>query len=535
MTLTKMKACILITTVLLLLMMEYSKGCTTSGGHRMRRKRTANLIAPKVNEELAKFFRECDDLDKAARGILHLPSAVDYVIRDSEWYKNVSSRICAEPRDDIQCWIYAVKYLLDRNSPFFRSTANCMVKWASAVSKKSLLDSELRCPSLHREHIITSDSQEDNELSECIKAQSECYSERYPSLKRFESKSVTTLLKDHYTYCRTFSNVPFNYKQHNLVNLLCQNTECPRTGSKASWRTNITTLYGVATRKDGPIGAAYRKCEDNPCIPNPCKNGGECVVETRQCKCQCQEGFAGRLCEVRAPVRKNLPIPTCSFGDWTQWYDRDDPTGMGDYEDLASIRQRHFGVICKRPSVIDGRLLNGQHWATSGELLTVSATTGLTCVNAHQPDGKSCSDYKVRFCCDPTYSSRPTCYFGTWTQWFNHDDPREEGDYEDLASIRKRYPGMACASPSGVDGRLLNGEHWATSGELLTVSAATGLRCVNAHQPNGESCSDYEVRFCCNSKHECRDGLPTYCANAVKQNPKICDQTFICRKSCSLC
>ena len=36
----------------------------------------------------------------------------------------------------------------------------------------------------------------------------------------------------------------------------------------------------------------------NPCDPNPCQNGGQCVDQDNSYKCLCQEGFSGTNCEL---------------------------------------------------------------------------------------------------------------------------------------------------------------------------------------------------------------------------------------------
>lgn len=219
------------------------------------------LTAPQVNETLAQFFQKCEDLvHAAAGGIIDLPTAVEYVIRDSEWYKTVSTEVCTGRRDDLHCWIYAVKYLIAESSKFFVPTANCMSRWADNVSEGYHLHNELHCPLLQIENKTTPYSRKDNDISECIQSKSMSDKWKYPSLESFNATSVTKLLKDHYSYCRTVVNVPSDYKRLNLDDLLCEKTECPRTGPQSSWRTNIKTLYGVATRKDGPIAAAYLEC-----------------------------------------------------------------------------------------------------------------------------------------------------------------------------------------------------------------------------------------------------------------------------------
>ena len=85
------------------------------------------------------------------------------------------------------------------------------------------------------------------------------------------------------------------------------------------------------------------------------------------------------------------------FASWTQWYDRDNPSGNGDYEN----RSLQAGV-CASPSGVECRTVSGLALWQTGEVVTCSANAGLICVNANQPDGDCDYDYKVRFLCPDT-------------------------------------------------------------------------------------------------------------------------------------
>ncbi|ESO92026.1 hypothetical protein LOTGIDRAFT_121410, partial [Lottia gigantea] len=124
------------------------------------------------------------------------------------------------------------------------------------------------------------------------------------------------------------------------------------------------------------------------------------------------------------------------------------------------------------------------------DVVVVSSSFGLTCKNSEQKDGK-CEDYKIRFCCP----KEPHCN-GYWTDFFDRDNPSGSYDYEALSNIQIEYPGKVCANPIGVDARLLNGLHYTTSGEVVTVSPSVGLICKNSDQKD-KRCEDYKVRFCC--------------------------------------
>ncbi|MEQ2188854.1 hypothetical protein GOODEAATRI_019222 [Goodea atripinnis] len=47
---------------------------------------------------------------------------------------------------------------------------------------------------------------------------------------------------------------------------------------------------------DRLFGAGVGECGNNPCYPNPCKNGAECQVkEAEMFHCKCSNGFWGKL------------------------------------------------------------------------------------------------------------------------------------------------------------------------------------------------------------------------------------------------
>ncbi|XP_041952227.1 cartilage intermediate layer protein 1-like [Alosa sapidissima] len=83
---------------------------------------------------------------------------------------------------------------------------------------------------------------------------------------------------------------------------------------------------------------------------------------------------------------------------WTKWYDRDDPSGTGDWELLTNLQNANPGEICANPIAIESRTVDTNKPATlTGEdFLHYSPTTGLVCQNGPKQD---CRDYKVRFGC----------------------------------------------------------------------------------------------------------------------------------------
>lgn len=68
----------------------------------------------------------------------------------------------------------------------------------------------------------------------------------------------------------------------------------------------------------------------------------------------------------RVSILTEILCPEC----WTDWFDRDDPDGSGDWEKLADLRDAHPGKICPNPSDIEARTLSGLTAAEAGDLNT---------------------------------------------------------------------------------------------------------------------------------------------------------------------
>ena len=91
-------------------------------------------------------------------------------------------------------------------------------------------------------------------------------------------------------------------------------------------------------------------------------------------------------------------IPDCD-GEWTPYFDIDDPTINGDFEKLDSLREAYPDLICRWPSSADARAIGTlSHHPISGQVATLNAMEGFSCLNSRQNFGE-CLDYEVRFCC----------------------------------------------------------------------------------------------------------------------------------------
>ena len=173
-----------------------------------------------------------------------------------------------------------------------------------------------------------------------------------------------------------------------------------------------------------------------------------------------------------------LNFPVLAFSYWTEWFDRDNPSGTGDWENLVNFN------VCSGQSIIDvqaRRIDNGLPAEYAGQIfIAYDTTVGFICRN----DDQRCSDYEVQFKCQ-----------SYWTEWFDRDDPSGTGDWENLVNFN------VCSgqTPTGITARRISDKLPAeyTGQTLLSYSPGTGLVCKN--DDNNQNCFDYEVRFKCGS------------------------------------
>ncbi|XP_073731406.1 mucin-5AC [Misgurnus anguillicaudatus] len=172
----------------------------------------------------------------------------------------------------------------------------------------------------------------------------------------------------------------------------------------------------------------------------------------------------------------------------TRWFDRDDPSGMGDYELLAELLTANPGDICPIPTGIEARTISGVSATQTGNVFQVyDATHGLVCVNAAQGRGH-CADYKVRFICPEEFCS--SCR----TPWIDRDNPGGVGDFETLDRIQIEYPLQVCPQPIAIEVTTLSGTQIQQTLSIFQIfDPLLGFACVNGKV----SCQDYRVRFTC--------------------------------------
>ncbi|XP_078414425.1 mucin-5AC isoform X1 [Cetorhinus maximus] len=230
-------------------------------------------------------------------------------------------------------------------------------------------------------------------------------------------------------------------------------------------------------------------CEVETTSGIPASNTGDNIPE-----CSISSGFAcvnaqqkNRICQDYR-IRFTCPESICKCK--TQWFDHDNPSGKGDYEDLVNLRKEYPGQICSNPTACEVETTSGIPASGSGDNIPeCSISTGFACVNDGQNDG-SCEDYRIRFIC-------PESFCNCKTQWFDRDYPSGRGDYEDLFNLRKEYPDQICSNPTACEVETTSGIPASGSGDNIPeCSISTGFACVNDEQNDG-SCEDYRIRFVC--------------------------------------
>ncbi|XP_072420919.1 cell migration-inducing and hyaluronan-binding protein-like [Chiloscyllium punctatum] len=85
--------------------------------------------------------------------------------------------------------------------------------------------------------------------------------------------------------------------------------------------------------------------------------------------------------------------------EWTEWFNRDDERGSGDWEKLSDLRVAFPGKICESPIDIQVVTVHGIPASRTGQVFHMhDQDYGFVCRNKDQANG-SCMNYKVRFLC----------------------------------------------------------------------------------------------------------------------------------------
>ncbi|CAL9692702.1 unnamed protein product [Knipowitschia caucasica] len=195
------------------------------------------------------------------------------------------------------------------------------------------------------------------------------------------------------------------------------------------------------------------------------------------------------------PLKPFYPVQPTNQRCWTRWFDRDDPSGTGDWETLLNLRNEYPGEICDDPVDVEARTMSGATPAAMGDAVVMNTNVGFYCKTDDQTDNH-CNDYRVRFSCYSPYCEDDVC----WTQWLDRDNPGGTGDWELLSNLRQQYPEI-CEKPKKIEVVTTSGNVPATAtGQdslFIIFSPTEGFVCKNAP---GQFCRDYKVRFgcCCN-------------------------------------
>ena len=95
----------------------------------------------------------------------------------------------------------------------------------------------------------------------------------------------------------------------------------------------------------------------------------------------------------------------CAAGAWTGWYDRDDPSGSGDWENIISEVVHPCGGATPVAARCEANI--GGTWTPSdkaGQVLSMPCgITGLVCLQ--DANNQACYDYRVKYLCPPAGAS----------------------------------------------------------------------------------------------------------------------------------
>ncbi|XP_019716758.1 uncharacterized protein LOC109510709 [Hippocampus comes] len=138
---------------------------------------------------------------------------------------------------------------------------------------------------------------------------------------------------------------------------------------------------------------------------------------------------------------------------WTQWFDRDNPSGHGDFETLSELHKENPSKICDHPIEIEVQTTSGVRvGSTNNVIYRLDMRRGFICRNVDQLDG-GCADYKVRFLCPLKFCNPKGC----WTAWFDRDNPSGHGDFETLLELHKENPSKICDHPIQIEVKTTSG------------------------------------------------------------------------------
>lgn len=108
-------------------------------------------------------------------------------------------------------------------------------------------------------------------------------------------------------------------------------------------------------------------------------------------------------CVVRSSNGEDFTITASSQwvqeAEWTEWFDRDDERGSGDWEKLSDLHKAYPDRLCGAPLDIQAETHDGRPASQTGDVIHKNDKDyGFVCLNKDQAHGL-CQNYRVRFLC----------------------------------------------------------------------------------------------------------------------------------------
>jgi len=196
---------------------------------------------------------------------------------------------------------------------------------------------------------------------------------------------------DMLTYCKKWypDTIKINeYKSETI--------EFKSAGNKGSYISTRTSYECVQSEES----------DKNSCV-NECLTSGQKICDGNYLKTcgnydsdSCLEysslTYCSYGCSEGVCLTENI---SSGLNRWTQWFDRDDPSGSGDYETLKDIKVQYPNKVCDSPTAVECQTISGLDLNQTGEIVVCDKDKGAYCINSQQSDGRCNYDYKVRFYC----------------------------------------------------------------------------------------------------------------------------------------
>ena len=113
--------------------------------------------------------------------------------------------------------------------------------------------------------------------------------------------------------------------------------------------------------------------------------------------------FVFKTTLIQSQSQSQSQSQVCENGEWTAWYDEDDPSNGGDFELISDLETNLRIIICKQTpidiecqSVINNITFDDYTFDSDISNVYCDVNIGFYCQNTPQAQ---CPDFKVRFCC----------------------------------------------------------------------------------------------------------------------------------------